>query len=195
MTDNTSKRLDKSKCVQRELRTSLCRSWLSGRLEIRSLKKQILIRLLCKNVTLLGSAPVRRNHWMVFLICLPRSELQPVIKGLRKLLLIIVVFWMQAWLTASIPSYQQAVSASMLTLRLVKLSESTPCGIVYTWKLVGLISFSTAFCSHCGETLLLQPYAILDAIQGLLLFLFPILLLLDWNAKLYYSSNTDRIAL
>lgn len=122
--------------------------------------KQILIRLLCTNVTRLGSAPVRRNHWMVFLICLQRSELQPVIKGLRKLLLIIVVFWMQAWLTASIPSYQQAVSASMLTLRLVKLSESTPCGIVYTWKLVGLISFSTAFCSHCGETLLWQPYAI-----------------------------------
>lgn len=123
-------------------------------------EKQILIRLLCTNVTLLGSAPVRRNHRMVFLICLPRSELQPVIKGLRKLLLIIVVFWMQAWLTASIPSYQQAVSGSMLTLRLVKLSESTPCGIVYTWKLVGLISFSTAFCSHCGETLLWQPYAI-----------------------------------
>jgi len=95
-----------------------------------------------------------------FLICLPRSELQPVIKGLRKLLLIRVVFWMQAWPTASVPSYQQAASSSMLTLRLVKLSESTPCGIVYTWKLVGLISFSAAFCSHCGETLLWQPYAV-----------------------------------
>ncbi len=117
---------------------------------------QALARLLCTNVALLGSAPVRCNHWTVFLICLPWSELQPVIKGLRKLLLIIVMFWMQAWPAASMPSYL----ASMLTLQLVKLSESTPCGIVYTWKLVGLISFSTAFCSHCGEKLLWQPYAI-----------------------------------
>lgn len=150
---------------------------------------QTLARLLCTNVALLGSAPVRCNHWTVFLICLPWSELQPVIKGLRKLLLIIVMFWMQAWPAASMSSYL----ASMLTLQLVKLSESTPCGIVYTWKLVGLISFSTAVCSHCGETLLWQPYAIerltYDTTQGFILFT---LLLLVWNVKLNYSSNIDE---
>lgn len=158
MTDNTSKRLDKNKTKQRcSKRTTHITVSFSTLWVIRNpFSENKCSRLLCTNVTLLGSAPLRCNHWTVFLICLPRSGL---IKGLRKLLLIIVVFWMQAWRTASVPSYQQAASSSMLTLRLVKLSESTPCGIVYTWKLVGLISFSAAFCSHCGETLLWQPYA------------------------------------
>lgn len=82
-------------------------------------------------------------------------------KRLKEASHITVEYCMWAWLTASAPSLR-AASTSTLTLWLIKLSESTPFVIVYTWKLVGLISFSAAFCSHCAWTLLGEPYAIVQ---------------------------------